>query len=92
MTSEYTPNRYKLLGKIGEGVHGVVLRAIDLTTDTDVAIKKIPLRTKYGEIALTAIREIKTLQNCDHKNVRFFLHQRRHIISILYLSRRSFLC
>lgn len=69
MNSEYTPNRYKLTEKIGEGVHGIVLRAIDLITGQDVAIKKISLRNKYGEIALTAIREIKTLQNCDHKNV-----------------------
>lgn len=66
---EYTTNRYKLISKIGEGVHGVVLRAIDLTNNKEVAIKKISLRSKYGEIALTAIREIKVLQHCNHKNV-----------------------
>lgn len=67
--AEYTTPRYKFIGKIGEGVHGVVLRAIDQTTDKEVAIKKISLRSKYGEIALTAIREIKVLQHCNHKNV-----------------------
>lgn len=72
--AEYTTNRYKLIGKIGEGVHGVVLRAIDMTNSRDVAIKKISLRTKYGEIALTAVRELKVLQHCDHKNVSFFVY------------------
>lgn len=67
--AEYTTNRYKVIAKIGEGVHGVVLRAIDMTSNRDVAIKKISLRTKYGEIALTAVRELKVLQHCDHKNV-----------------------
>lgn len=71
--AEYTTNRYKLIDKIGEGVHGVVLRAIDMTNNRDVAIKKISLRTKYGEIALTAVRELKVLQHCDHKNVRLFV-------------------
>lgn len=62
---EYTTNRYKVSQKIGEGVHGVVLKATDLCTGQMVAIKKVSLRTKYGEISLSALREIKTLQNCD---------------------------
>lgn len=69
MTSEYIPNRYKLIEKIGEGVHGIVLKAIDTNTNQIVAIKKLSLRTKYGEISLPAVREIKVLQHCDHKNV-----------------------
>lgn len=67
--AEYTTNRYKLIGKIGEGVHGVVLKAIDQTNNKEVAIKKISLRTKHGEVALAAIREIKVLQHCHHDNV-----------------------
>jgi serine/threonine protein kinase len=47
--NEYIPNRYKILQKIGEGVHGVVLKAIDThSNDKVVAIKKVPLRTKFG--------------------------------------------
>jgi serine/threonine protein kinase len=47
--NEYIPNRYKILQKIGEGVHGVVLKAIDTTQDNKVvAIKKVSLRTKFG--------------------------------------------
>lgn len=47
--NEFIPNRYKILQKIGEGVHGVVLKAIDTTEgNKTVAIKKVPLRTKFG--------------------------------------------
>ena len=47
--NEYVPNRYKILQKIGEGVHGVVFKAIDTTEDNKiVAIKKVSLRTKFG--------------------------------------------
>lgn len=47
--NEFIPNRYKILQKIGEGVHGVVLKAIDTTQDNRVvAIKKVSMRTKFG--------------------------------------------
>lgn len=46
--NEYIPNRYKIQGKIGEGVHGVVVKAFDTIENKIVAIKKISLRTKYG--------------------------------------------
>lgn len=47
--NEYIPNRYKIQGKIGEGVHGVVVKAIDtLHNNKVVAIKKVSLRTKFG--------------------------------------------
>lgn len=61
--------RYKYLQKIGEGIHGMVLKAHDLTTDRMVAIKKVSLRTKYGDISLSTVREIKALQHCDCKYV-----------------------
>lgn len=61
--------RYKYLQKIGEGVHGMVLKAQDLTTGKVVAIKKVSLRTKHGEISLSTVREIKALQHCDCKYV-----------------------
>lgn len=47
--NEFVPNRYKILQKIGEGVHGVVLKAIDTSQENRVvAIKKVSLRTKFG--------------------------------------------
>lgn len=66
---EYMNNRYKLTGKLGEGVHGVVLKANDTTLNKEVAIKKVSLRTKHGDVSLSTIREIKVLQNCDCKYV-----------------------
>lgn len=70
MELEYAPSRFKLLHKIGEGVHGVVVKAIDLECDNRlVAIKRVALRNKYGSIATNTIREIKSLQQCDNENV-----------------------
>ena len=66
---DYSPNKYKLLNKIGEGVHGVVIKGISLFDNKYVAIKKLQLNTKYGNISINTLREIKVLQNCDHENV-----------------------
>ncbi|KAG5671520.1 hypothetical protein PVAND_001714 [Polypedilum vanderplanki] len=64
--NEYILNRYKILGKIGEGVHGIVLKAHDTTQNNKVvAIKKVSLRTKFGGISPNTLREIKTLQHAD---------------------------
>lgn len=71
---EYTSSQYKVLHKIGEGVHGVVLKAEDLTTKQLVAIKKVSLRNKHGEISLNTIREIKSLQHCSCPYVIFLFH------------------
>lgn len=68
---EYAPSRYKITERISEGVHGYVVKGIDLTTNTDVAIKKVALRNKHGNISLSALREIKVLQNCNSKYVSF---------------------
>lgn len=59
-----------MLNRIGEGVHGIVIKAIDVTNKKIVAIKKVPLKTKYGGISPNTLREIKTLQHCDCENVR----------------------
>lgn len=69
MTDGTANGRYKYLQKIGEGIHGMVLKAHDLTTDRMVAIKKVSLRTKYGDISLSTVREVKALQHCDCKYV-----------------------
>ena len=67
---EYAPPRYKLLEKIGEGVHGVVIKAQDLHNDNKfVAIKKLVLKNKLGGIQLSTVREIKVLENTENENV-----------------------
>ncbi|CAO1427425.1 unnamed protein product [Diamesa serratosioi] len=68
--NEFIPNRYKLQGKIGEGVHGVVVKAIDtLHNNKVVAIKIVSLRTKFGGISPSTLREIKSLQHCDSEHI-----------------------
>lgn len=66
---DYAPNRYKMLEKIGEGVHGYVFKAIDLNCNQPVAIKKVALKNKFGNISLNTLREIKTLQLCKNEYV-----------------------
>ncbi|XP_058121488.1 cyclin-dependent kinase 20 [Anopheles ziemanni] len=67
---DYMPSRYQLLGRIGEGVHGVVVKARDLQSDDKiVAIKKLSLRTKFGVVCLNTVREIRALQHCRCDNV-----------------------
>ncbi|KAL5285574.1 CDK20 family protein [Megaselia abdita] len=66
---EYAPGRYKIIEKISEGVHGYVVKGIDLTTNSEVAIKKVAIRNKHGNISLSALREIKVLQNCNNKYI-----------------------
>lgn len=66
---EYVPMRYKMIKQIGEGVHGSVFKAIDLQDQRPVAIKKVILTTKFGNISLHTLREIKTLQLCNSEYV-----------------------
>ncbi|XP_011192903.1 cyclin-dependent kinase 20 [Zeugodacus cucurbitae] len=66
---DYAPSRYKMLEKIGEGVHGYVFKAIDLQRQKPVAIKKVALKNKFGNISLNTLREIKTLQLCQSEYI-----------------------
>lgn len=68
---DYAPSRYKMQDKIGEGVHGCVFKAIDLQRNVEVAIKKVALKNKFGNISLSTLREIKTLQLCNSEYVSY---------------------
>ncbi|KAI8894793.1 kinase-like domain-containing protein [Globomyces pollinis-pini] len=61
--------KYFILEKIGEGAHGVVLKANFVKTGEIVALKKVPLRKLENGIPNTIIREIKALEQLDHPNV-----------------------
>ncbi|KAK6174911.1 hypothetical protein SNE40_013471 [Patella caerulea] len=54
--------QYTILGRIGEGAHGIVLKAKHIESGEIVALKKIPLRNLEDGIPNTALREIKALQ------------------------------
>lgn len=61
---------YEVLEKIGEGAHGVVMKAKHIQSGELVALKKIPLRKLEDGIPKNIIREIKTLMALeDHSNV-----------------------
>ncbi|KAL0477940.1 cyclin-dependent kinase [Acrasis kona] len=63
--------KYDIVGKIGEGAYGIVRRASERTTKTDVAIKTFKLKiTREGEgIPVTVCREINLLRELDHENI-----------------------
>ncbi|XP_069689197.1 cyclin-dependent kinase 20 [Periplaneta americana] len=58
-------DHYKVVGKIGEGAHGLVLRGQHLDTGQEVALKKVLLKRLEDGIPNTVIREIKALQEVD---------------------------
>eukprot|EP00899_Mesostigma_viride_P027800 jgi/Mesvir1/8204/Mv12496-RA.1 len=61
--------RYKVLGRIGEGTFGQVLKALNVETGEIVALKKIRVQRIEEGVPESLIREIKTLQHLDHPNV-----------------------
>lgn len=64
-------DRYAIVGRIGEGAHGLVLKGIHLPTGRKVALKKLFLKNLDDGIPLNVMREIKTLQQINCKYVRF---------------------
>ncbi|XP_071545595.1 cyclin-dependent kinase 20-like isoform X2 [Panulirus ornatus] len=59
---------YTVVGRIGEGAHGVVVRAKHNLTGQMVALKKIPLRRLDQGMPTTALREIKALQEINSQH------------------------
>lgn len=53
---------YHILGRIGEGAHGIVYKAKHIQCGEVVALKKIPLRKIEDGIPNQGLREIKALQ------------------------------
>jgi len=63
-------DQYKVVGRIGEGAHGLVLRGQQLGTGQEVALKRVLLKKLEDGIPTTVIREIKALQEIDCEYVR----------------------
>ena len=49
-------DQYKILGRIGEGAHGIVTKAKHIESGEIVALKKVPLRRVEDGIPNTALR------------------------------------
>lgn len=60
---------YTILGRIGEGAHGIVMKARHRKTGTVVALKKVLLKRLEDGLPETALREIKALQVNDILNL-----------------------
>ena len=62
-----TMEDYNILGRIGEGAHGIVMKARHRKTGTVVALKKVLLKRLEDGLPETALREIKALQVGTYK-------------------------
>ncbi|XP_015916105.1 cyclin-dependent kinase 20 [Parasteatoda tepidariorum] len=60
---------YSVIGRIGEGAHGIVLKAKHKESDETFALKKIPLKCLDDGIPCVTLREVKALQQINNKNV-----------------------
>ncbi|XP_004870147.1 cyclin-dependent kinase 20 isoform X2 [Heterocephalus glaber] len=58
-------DQYCILGRIGEGAHGIVFKAKHVETGEIVALKKVALRRLEDGIPNQALREIKSLQEIE---------------------------
>ncbi|KAH8915077.1 Pkinase-domain-containing protein [Atractiella rhizophila] len=67
--NERISNNYTKIRKLGEGTYAVVHQAKQLSTGRDVAIKKIKLGQFKDGLDMSAIREVKFLQELKHPNV-----------------------
>nr|XP_018260721.1 CMGC/CDK/CRK7 protein kinase [Kwoniella dejecticola CBS 10117]OBR82879.1 CMGC/CDK/CRK7 protein kinase [Kwoniella dejecticola CBS 10117] len=72
-TSTFQPTTsgemYTLLSHVGEGTYGKVYKALNTDTGNLVALKKIRLEGEKDGFPVTAMREIKLLQDLKHVNV-----------------------
>ncbi|CAG9318449.1 unnamed protein product [Blepharisma stoltei] len=62
-------NRYQKIEKVGEGTYGVVYKALDIQSQSIVALKKIRLESEDEGVPSTTIREISLLKELRHPNI-----------------------
>lgn len=63
------PDRYRLNRPIGQGAYGIVCSALDVSTNTQVAIKKIAGIVDNQIDCKRTLREMKLLRHFQHENV-----------------------
>ncbi|KAI8350134.1 kinase-like domain-containing protein [Blakeslea trispora] len=68
-TNTHTEQKYTKDAKVGEGTYAVVYSGRSISTGRKVAIKKIKMGQFKDGLDLTAIREVKYLQELRHPNV-----------------------
>lgn len=60
---------YKILEMIGDGSFGKVYKAIEISTQKIVAMKKVRMQHSGEGISVSTLREIKILKMLDHPNI-----------------------
>lgn len=76
-----------VLGRIGEGAHGIVFKGKETVSGALVAIKKIPLRRVEDGIPASILREIKALSVLPrHSNILSCVEVFTHGISVVLVS------
>lgn len=55
-------DHYNIIGRVGEGAHGIVFKAKHIQSGEIVALKRVSLKRLEDEIPNTVLREIKALQ------------------------------
>uniref|UniRef100_A0A1I8NDP7 Stress-activated protein kinase JNK n=1 Tax=Musca domestica TaxID=7370 RepID=A0A1I8NDP7_MUSDO len=68
-TNFTVPIRYQNISPIGMGAQGIVCSALDATTKTNVAIKKLSKPFQNVVQAKRAYRELKLMKLVNHKNI-----------------------
>ncbi|EDQ92684.1 uncharacterized protein MONBRDRAFT_14035 [Monosiga brevicollis MX1] len=60
---------FRILGRIGEGAHGVVFKAKHIESGVVVALKRVGLKRIEAGIPVALLREIQALRHVQHPNV-----------------------
>ncbi|CAG8522653.1 7464_t:CDS:2 [Diversispora eburnea] len=88
---EILENRYKILGQLGQGTFGKVVKCLDRSTNRLVAVKIIRAVQKYRDASRIEIRVLNTLKEKDpdsvHKciQLRDWFDYRNHICMVFDL-------
>lgn len=59
---KYDMNRYKMMGRIGQGAHGFVMKGLDRVNGNVVALKKITIKNLDEGLPKKITREICALK------------------------------
>jgi serine/threonine protein kinase len=62
-------SNYEKLKRIGAGTYGTVYRAKEVETGELVAVKQVKLQNEKEGFPITALREIRLLQQLRHPNI-----------------------
>jgi cyclin-dependent kinase-like len=62
-------NKYEVVGVVGEGAYGIVLKCRNKETGEIVAIKKFKDTEEDEHVKKTTYREVKVLRMLRHENI-----------------------